>query len=68
MSKSQPRTPKHPRLTPKQRVLARYPTAREMYDENWTPVVGVGLRCVLGRGPTHGAAWRAAAEDLRHGK
>lgn len=56
------------KLTPKQRVLARYPNARAMYDEDWNPVVGVGLRCILGRGKTHGAAWVAASKDLRHGK
>lgn len=53
------------RLTPKERVLAVYPTARECYTYGMATCVGIGIRHILGSGHTWRQAWADAARRLR---
>lgn len=55
------------KLTPKQRVLSKYPNARLMADNEeggYRVVKGEGLAVMLGAGPTANAAWAAAAKAV----
>ena len=49
-------------MTPKQRVLRYFPTARVCYDRKWNKVIGCGISFVLGK------TWTAAARKLAERK
>lgn len=59
MKRNQPSS--KPRRTAKQRVMRKYPEARECYTRRNEKAIGVGLNRILGLGKTWEAAWADAA-------
>ena len=51
------------RLTAKQRVLKKFPDARECYTRSMEKAVGIGQTTILGLGKTWKAAWIDAAKN-----
>lgn len=55
------------RLTAKQRVLQKFPDARECYTRsNNEKAIGIGLNTILGLGKTWRAAWSDAAKTAKN--